>query len=175
MRIIIGYISRAGSTRQYAQWLAESLGAESVSLKDRSAAALLAGSDVPVICGAIEMGRPAFLGWLKKHWSVLGLRKPVLVLTSGERKEDGPKMDEGMAEALGEDLMTGTSRFYVGGRYNIATMPFMMRTMLKIAAALTRDPEAKRGMLEPYEDMNRANLDPVIAEIKARKDNSEDS
>ncbi len=175
MRIIIGYLSRAGSTRQYAEWLAESVGGEAVSLKERAASALLAGADLPVLCGAIEIGRPAFLGWLKKHWTVLGSRKPILVLTSGERKEEGPKMDADMAEALGEELMAGTCRFYVGGRYDIATMPFMMRVMLKIAAALTKDPEVKRGMLEPYEDMNRANLDPVLAEIKVRADKEQDS
>lgn len=159
MNGIVIYTSKYGSTRQYAQWLAEDAGFELYSIaacpKD------LDGFDVVVLAGSIHAGSVSIKGHATAIWPSIKDKKVLLILTSGtSNKEVIKKVVE---DSFPADIVSSMRVFAVGGRYVFNRMSFIDRNIIRMVAFFSRHQETKKGMLTEKDDVRRENLKEVLA------------
>ena len=133
MKTIIVYESKTGFTRRYAGWAAESLGCESISLKDASKDNL-AGYD-----------RVIFGGWIMANM-ISGLPKlremrvsPAVVFAVGA----SPAFEEVVKQMREQNQLGETPFFYFEGGVDFNKLGFVQRMMLKTMKKMT---EKKKDM-----------------------------
>lgn len=133
MRTIIVYESKTGFTEQYAGWAAESLGCESIPLKNASKEKLA------------EYDRVIFGGWIMANM-ISGLAKlremtlsPAAVFAVGA----SPAFEEVLGQIREQNQLGEIPFFYFEGGINFDGLGFVQRMMLKTMKKMT---EKKKDM-----------------------------
>lgn len=143
---IIIYKSKYGSTKKYAQWLAEDLRfvcmeISSVKIKE------LMQYDKIILCGAIYASGISGLSYLKKHFQLLK-EKQIAVFCVGASPYD----EKTFSDVRSHNLKGGLSdlpMFYGRGAWKQSEMKFIDRTLCKLLqnSLAKKDP----AIYEPWE------------------------
>lgn len=160
---IIVFRSKHGSTRQFAEWISESMGFPALELPINSGAILKA--ETVVIGSSIKIGRLVLGGWIRRHWKWLRSKRVVLFITSGTNRSDVKAILDAVSASLPEDIFQSCAIFPVGGKFNIKHLGFLPSLILKSAAKSGNNPAAEK-MMEPKEDIDRANIEPLVQFLK---------
>lgn len=146
-RIVIVYHSKYGSTKKYAQWLAQMLDAELLESK-KCRIEDLKPYEVIVYAGNIYASSLAGSTLLKKNLNHLD-GKRVVFLAVGASPEDPEAIRTLMEHNFAGTRLVDAPVFYVRGAFDMSKMTFLDRSlcgMLKKSVA-KKDPAA----LEPWE------------------------
>lgn len=164
MKGIIIYQSKYGSTETYAKWLAEETGFALRTPKSITQDEL--GSAEQIIIGSpILAMKPALAGWIKKNWSRIQDKSPVLFTTSGAPAED-PKLQQWFAKSFSEEIRKNLSYVPMGGRMILSNLSGLGRFFMKIGAMVEKDPQVKAKMLQDVDNVDRKYLVPVLAKVQ---------
>ncbi len=133
MSILIAYTSNAGSTKRYAQWLAQQVGATAVELKGASAETLQAASAV------------VYGGWVMAS-TISGLQKfnklgivPAAIFAVGL---SDPTAEQEQQLRTANNIASDIPLFVLEGSLDYEQLGIMHRTMLKmIRKALSKKPD----------------------------------
>lgn len=152
MNAVVIYHSKYGSTRQYAEWLAEEVGAKLVPLADAKRPDL-SGYD------AVAFGCPYYAGRLKIAGLVKtcapGLAgKRVAFFAVGAEDPDSPNARKGYEAAFPDTVRDGMRFFYLPGRITLAKLNALERTVMKVMKAKDLD-RTSRAAIEPVADFLR--------------------
>jgi menaquinone-dependent protoporphyrinogen IX oxidase len=143
---VVLYQSKYGSTKKYAQWLAEDLKADLVETK-KATIGMIEKYDTVILGGGIYASGIAGLSFLKKQYSRLKDKK-VLVFAVGASPYD----DKAINAVRGHNLkgeLEGIPFFYCRGAWDEENMTWKDRTlcnMLKKAVA-----KKDKATYEPWE------------------------
>ncbi|SHI44483.1 flavodoxin domain-containing protein [Lutispora thermophila] len=144
--IIVIYRSKYGSTKKYAEWLAEELSADLIETK-KASIELIEKYDVVILGGGIYATGIAGISFLKKHYEKLKNKKLIVFAVGAS------PYDEKAMKALREhNLRSELSRipvFYCRGAWNEGIMSWkdkVLCNLLKKAVA-KKDPST----YEPWE------------------------
>ena len=167
---IILYKSKYGSTKRYADWLAEETGFATMdvgnaSIKDVSQ------YDTVLFGGGVYASGIAGLSFLKKHWGSLAGKK-VLVFVCGASPYDKEAFDAVVALNMKGGL-SGVPCFYCRGAFDMSSMTFKDRTLCKLLrkAVAKKDPEEyevwERALMEVPEGersdwTDKAYIQPIL-------------
>lgn len=88
MRTAIVYRSFLGSTKQYAEWLHESIESSDLFKSSKIGDRELAEYDLLIICSGTYVGWISLRGYLKKKWPVLQGKKVILLVVGMTPPED---------------------------------------------------------------------------------------
>jgi len=159
MNGIVIYTSKYGSTKQYAQWLAEDAGFElyNVSTCPKN----LGGFDVIVLAGSIHSGFVSIKRYATAIWPSIKDKTVVLILTSGTSNREVIK--KVVHDSFSSDIVRSMTVFPVGGRYVFNKMSFIDRNIIKMVAFFTKHQETKKGMMTEKDDVRRENLKEVLS------------
>lgn len=113
MKTAIVYRSILGTSRVYAEWLAQDLSAEIIEMKSASAEILKNYGRVIVISGTY-MGQMAITGYLKKNWDVLKDRQVVAVGVGTFPSKHNESIKSYMS--IPEDIRSGIKYFKLPGK-----------------------------------------------------------
>jgi menaquinone-dependent protoporphyrinogen IX oxidase len=173
-KISIIYQGKYGTTRQYAEWIAEDTGAslfetKRVKLKD------IIDSDVVVFGGGLYATGIMGIKFLERHYSSLK-GKRIIVFSVGASA--GTEKDRATVQAVNlcPEMWERVKYFHLRGALNYPAMnawdKFLMGlliTTLKIKPEGKRDEET-RAMIATYGKntsfMDRRSLEPLLAAIK---------
>ena len=159
MKTIILYKTKYGSTKIYAQWLAEELGAE-LARTEAVSATSLGACDQIILGGSLFASGIRGVTWLKKNYAQLH-GKRIAVFAVGA----SPCEEHTLAEVRQHNLEPELSElplFYLRGRFDVENMTWSDR---KLCALLKRQWEKKpanelsgleRALLEAYSHNNGA-------------------
>ena len=159
MKAAILYYGKFGSTRQYAEWLSEATGLPVFDLRKNAPEPW--DYDLLILGTSIIVGKPAIARWMKKNWNMLWGRKILLFSVSGTAP-DHPDLQTWMHTHLGEEILSGISYVPLRGRLIPEDLPWWIRTMLKMVARASNDPETKKRMSEGFDYMDRDSLEPIL-------------
>lgn len=134
MKTIVIYNSQAGFTKQYAQWIAQELQCDSISLHRINEIAL--GDFDTIIFGSwCHAGRIKKLNWvfeeLKKDAS-----KNYVVFAVGASSMDSPEIPKTMEQNIPKNSIV--KGFYLQGGLNYEKMSFSSRIMMKLFSSMLR-------------------------------------
>ena len=152
MSSVVIYHSKYGSTREYAEWLAEAAGAELVPLAEAKQLDL-SGYD------AVAFGCPYYAGRLKiagfAKSCVPGLAgKRVAFFAVGAADPDSPDARKGYEAAFPEPVRAGMRFFYLPGRISLAKMSALERAVMKMMKARDVD-KTDRALVVPLAEFLR--------------------
>lgn len=170
-RTVILYHSKYGSTRQYAEWLADSLNAPIYAAKDVTADTVCDASTV-IIGGNLYAGTCTAEKIIAKLGDSLN-GKRILIFTVGladpaETEYFTPIADR-IRAALPEAVRDGARIFHLRGHMKPDRLGFFDRLMLnvgKMIFSITQpDNENLDAMTRAADYVNRDALAPILAEI----------
>jgi menaquinone-dependent protoporphyrinogen IX oxidase len=163
MKGIIIYKSTYGSTKAYAHWIAEETGFQPHDIKRLKSSDLSAAEQV-VIGSPIMAKSPALGGWIKKHWEQIKDKNPILFTTSGA-PADSPDLQEWYQTSFPDQHRRILRYFPLGGRMVVRELNGLGRFLMKLGQRMEKDPEVKAKMMEDVDNMNRASLAPLLAQL----------
>lgn len=115
MRTVIVYRSFLGTTRQYAEWLHESIESSDLFKSGRLRDSELEEYDAVIVCSGTYAGWISLRGYLKKKWSILQ-RKKVILLVVGLVPPEGAESTAAYMK-IPENIRREIQYFKVPGRW----------------------------------------------------------
>lgn len=169
MKAVVVYASNTGFTKRYAEWIAEDLGCEAVSVKG---ARVDAGAYDVVVCGG-WFHAVAFVGSKEyKHMMAEHPETAFVVFGVGATKvEETAQTTEALERAFPVSEYPELSRFYLRGGFDYPQLSFIDKTLMKMmfkelekkAAAGDNDAaEGLQGMREGFDATERSAVVPIV-------------
>jgi menaquinone-dependent protoporphyrinogen IX oxidase len=172
MSILVLYHTKYGSTKQYAQWIAQDLGAElsPVLAYDPQK---LASVDTVIFGASIRMGKLQQADFLRKHSPILLQKKLIIFSVSAAPPED-PEIRTYYENSVPENLRRHATFVALPGRVTplSALDNFLMlfpKTMTALKAFMTKDPKdiaIAEGIRKQFDHVNRAAIEPILRAAK---------
>ena len=134
---LIVYYSKYGSTKDYAEWLAEATDAKLVPLAQARKLDLTAYDAIALGC-PFYMFRLKIAGFVKSRARQLK-GKRVAFFAVGGAEPDNPTDRDGYEKALPEEIRAGLRFFYLRGRMSVARMGLFDRMIMRMAKTADYD------------------------------------
>ena len=164
MKGVIISQGKYGATQQYSKWLAEELQLPQVIPGNIDAAAL-ATYDYVVVGSSIYVGKLVLNRWLKKHADLLQAKKIFLFIVCATPPSEVEKLDVIRQQNVPLVLLNQCVVHFLHGRILRKQLSWKDSFMLRLGAMLQKDPEAKKKMLQDFDDVRRENIIPLVKDI----------
>lgn len=171
-RILVVYKSVTGFTKQYAQWIGESLGCETTELKDVTAQRL-AEYDLVIFGGRFHAG---FVDGLKKAKKLVDDARKLIVFATGA----SPSTMEDMVKEAWKNNFTPEEleripHFYMQSGLRYEKMPLGDKLMMKAFGAMVKGKENKteyekvmsQALGKSYDFSSREYIKPLIEYVRS--------
>ena len=171
-QILVVYKSVTGFTKQYAQWIGESLDCETAELKDVTASKM-AAYDLVIFGGRFHAG---FVDGLKKAKALVGDVRKLIVFATGASPST---MEDMVKEAWGNNFtpeeLAEIPHFYMQGGLRYEKMPLGDKLMMKAFGAMVKGKKDKTAYEEAmskvigksYDLSSKAYTKPLIDYVKS--------
>lgn len=163
MQGAIIYKGRYGATHDYAALLSKELGLP-VSNETLTGGQLI-HADYLFIGSAVYAGKFSLRNWLIRHQEWLKDKKLFFFIVCATPAEDKEKTAKLIADNIPVCLQQN-SIFFLKGRLVVQRLSWIDRTVLRLGAALTKDPQQKKHMLQDFDGVHVSNLRPLIQAFK---------
>ena len=168
MKTIVIYTSQTGFTKRYAQWIAETSGADCLALSAAKKKNLDA-YDTIIFGGWACAGGISVLGWFKNKlpkWS----GKKLIAFCVGASPMDSPEIEPALRRNFTDLERERISVFYCPGGLNYEKMPAPSRLMMKIFVRTLKakknktemDREMIKMLSDSYDISDRKYIEPIL-------------
>ena len=171
MRAAICYYSYYGSTKQYAEWIAQATNLPLVDIKRDKID--FDAFDVLIIGSPIYYYKLAAEEWLERHEE--RLQDKTIIIFSVAVAPEGEKPEEWTEERLPEIFKSEVELFYLRGKQVPKDMSIKHRLAIITAEMLNMDAEARKDEMKGLSYMDKKTIKPIVEhikelEIQSRKD-----
>ena len=164
MKGAIVYYSNYGSTRQYAEWIAEETG---FTLLDQKSDSVSLDEFDTVVIGSPTLKMEPFLAkWINENWKTLGEKRVFLFSTSGATAEE-PGLQAGFRRAFPANVAKRIDYTPLQGRMVWKDLKPMHKLMMRIGSMIEKDPVRKKGMLQDVDGVDRSAIGPLVSRLNA--------
>ena len=174
MKSIVIYNSQTGFTKQYAEWISEAAGCETVPLK-KAGKIKLADYDA-IIFGSWCMAEGiSKIAWFKKQMPVLAQAgKKLFVYLVGASPAESPEVQKALRKNFTDDEWSKIKAFYCPGGLNYEQMGWGSKTMLKMFVKMLsnkkditqKELDQVQMLSKSYDISDKKYIEPIVAEIK---------
>jgi menaquinone-dependent protoporphyrinogen IX oxidase len=162
MKGAIFYASKYGSTREYADWIAEATGLPAYDIDAHDADP--AGFDFLVLGSAVIYYKLIAAKWVERNLDTI-LNKPTVLFTVSGAPA-GKKLDRWIADCLPLGLTQHMHHVALRGRQNRQSLSWVDWFMLTIAGLMNRDRQAAREERQGFDYMDRGSIQLVVDLIR---------
>jgi menaquinone-dependent protoporphyrinogen IX oxidase len=163
MKGLIIYMSKAGSTREYAEMLSEETGFPIHDLNnDRKPD--LKGKDIVVIGSWILAGKMVAHSWITKNWEDLKNKNVILFSTSAS-EPDFKLKKEFLEKSLPREMRKDVNYFPLHGRFEKKNLNALYRGMFSLVSKMFKNDELVKDLESGVDGVDRKNLDELIQHI----------
>ena len=164
MNGIVIYRSSTGSTKQYAEWIAEETG---FALHESSSKEIPWGTADTVVIGCpIVANRPVLGGWVNKHWDRMKGKRVAFFTVSAADPAVAPAR-EWAESPCSEEMRSAMGFFPLHGRFDYATLKGLGKAMIWIAANVLRNADVRDQVKNPIDGVAKENLAELLDYVKA--------
>ncbi|MBD3363559.1 hypothetical protein GF362_07630 [Candidatus Dojkabacteria bacterium] len=158
MKGVVIYCSKYGSTRQYAEWIADELGFE---VSPCNVKQNLEHKDL-IIFGSWVMGNRLRAGsWLEKNWEELKKKKVIVFSTSGALPT-AEFTEMVSSNSFSDEISKQIILFGFRGRMIFQRLSFTDKLMMKIGRIFVKDPEVKKNMLKDFDGVKKQSIKKLV-------------
>ena len=174
MKTVVAYSSQTGFTKRYAEWIAEALGCDAVSLDD-SPRFDAEGFDAVVFGGWFHAASLVGEKWFKRQRTEHPDTRFAVFAVGATPAEWTDMVDEALARSLPSPEFDDVPRFYLRGGFDYEGLNMPNKLMMKMffkmqAKAAESDPRAAEmleGMRGGFDGTDRAAIEPLVARVRA--------
>ena len=164
MKGIIIYKGRYGATKQYAEWLGEELKIPAFSAENVKEE--ISDYDFLIIGSSVYIGKLEIRNWLKRNLQSISKKKIFFFQVSATPPDETEKLESYLESAISKEMRQKMEICFLPGKFDIKSMSWMDRFLLRMGARLTKDPVAKKEMLTEYNHVRKENLANLIEKVK---------
>ena len=161
MKTVVIYETKYGSTKDYAEWIAEELKCPIYSRKNFSVKSI-DDYDTFIIGSCVQVGSLKAGKWLNQIWPRIEKKKVILFSVSGAGPSEKEAIQGFLDKSISQDIQKKVSYFPLQGRQIMSQYPFLMRFMLKMVANMSKDPAEKAGIAADYDFVKKENIAPIV-------------
>lgn len=162
-RILIVYLSKYGSTRQYALWLRKAVPGDLAELgRDEPD---ISRYDLVIVGSYIRKGMIAASSFLDKNWPLLRDRQVILFTVSGT-PPGHPALEASYNRSIPAEMRSGITHHALSGRLIRKDLTLFDRILLFFGRTFEKDEVIRRTMEKDYDHVRRENLQPLISNIR---------
>ncbi|MBP3618002.1 MAG: flavodoxin [Lachnospiraceae bacterium] len=171
MKTAIIYVSQTGFTKRYAEWIAEEVQGDCMTVSEAEKKDL-SGYDAVVFGGWCFAGTIKKLDWFKKKAAQWTNKKKV-VYAVGASPLENPELEEGLRKNFTDEEWTQISVFYCPGGICYEKMSGVSRTMMRMFVRMLakKKSEKEQAMAEmlgkSYDLSERKYIAPIVECLKA--------
>ncbi len=158
MKGAIFYYSKYGSTKQYANWIAEATGLPMFDVNYRNVD--LTNYDYLIIGSPILYFKLSIHKWVKRHLRHIESKPIIFFSVSGAPA--GKKLDGWIANSLPENFISKMNHIALRGRQIPEKLTLYDRIMVRIGAMFNKDPEARKQEIKGFDFMDKTSIDPIL-------------
>jgi menaquinone-dependent protoporphyrinogen IX oxidase len=163
MEGIVLYKSKYGSTKQYAEWIAQDMGFPLIDLNEFPRPDIEV-KDVVIIGGWILSNRMVTHSWIKKNLGILKKKKVILFSTSAS-KPTNELRSKYMNRSLPEEIREDVAYFPLWGRFETDNLNIIDRSIMRVASRMfSKDPLMKE-MIKGIDGVRKENLRDLMNHI----------
>lgn len=162
-KILIGYYSKYGSTRQYALWLRERIPSDLAELSRDEPD--ISRYDLVVIGSYVRTGKIAASSFIKKNWPLLREREIILFTVSGT-PPDHPALAESYKRSIPSEIRSRMIHHALPGRLIQKDLSLFDKILLYFGRTFEKDEAIRKTMHEDYDNVRRENVLPLISDIQ---------
>jgi menaquinone-dependent protoporphyrinogen oxidase len=170
MKTLVAYKSRYGSTKQYAEWIAEAVAGDVVPAEKVDPGSF-PGYDIIVFGSYVRIGKVIGTDFLQKNWQSLKGKRLFIFIVSGTRPGDPDS--EAILESIPAEIRKDAKVFQLMGRVGKLDIGDRLLMLFPKTAAWLKyrrtKNEADRKELErlsSFDDVDKGSVSPIIKEIK---------
>ena len=171
MKAVILYRSKYGSTRQYAEWIAEDLGADIFSVGEFPPEKLT-GYDTVIIGGYLRMGKIIGADFLISNWPVLQSKKVVLFSVAGA-PANSPERARWFENTIPASIREKVTHVPLQGRAMklspmdrlLVSVPGMVSRLKYLLRPGTGNKPASRSF-KPFDGVKRESIGPLVGSMR---------
>lgn len=168
MEGLIVYKSKYGATRQYAEWLGQSLKVPVSAIESLNREQLSTTNQV-IIGTSVYVGKMLIHPWILQNQDYLRNKRVFLFVVCGTPASDRQAVENIIKNNLPGDLADQFSIFFLPGRLIHGKLSWIDRVILALGSMRQKDPEKKKAMRADYNGVKRENLDPLLKAIGANQ------
>lgn len=162
---IVIYKSRYGAARQYAQWAASELGLPLLEAK-KCRPADFAACQYLLIGTSVYVGKMLIRDWLYRYQSELVGKKLFLFVVCATAPAEKEKLELYIKASIPPALRGNCRYYFLRGKLEYQQLRFMDKLVLRLGAAMAKDPEVKKTMLTDYNEVKQEQLATLIRDIR---------
>ena len=166
MSCIVVYKTKYGSTKEYAEWIAQELGCKAVPENKMKPAELL-NYDTIIFGGCIRVGKIVIADYMKKNWNKLEDKKIILFTSSGAAPTDTKELKANLERCYTPEMLAKIKYIPLHGRMNFDKLDLLDKFGMNMAAKMIKDPEVREKFLATFDSVKKENIKPVISAVKA--------
>ena len=155
----IFYVTKYGSTAQYADWIGDATRLPVYDVHDTDIDP--AGFDFLILATPVIYYKLLITDWVQQNLSKLEGKPLIMVTVSGASA--GPKLNAWVGDSLPDDFTSTMKHVALRGRQNPKELSWFDRMMLIIAAWKNPDPVASQEELKGFDYMDKSRIGPVVA------------
>lgn len=159
------YKSKYGSTRQYAEWLSQTLHLPILDINKVSEESVTL-HDFFIIGSPMYIGKLMAANWLRRHEGILKNKKIFLFIVCGTPVSKERRIAQILGENLPQTLKKNCIVSFLPGRIVKSKLSWIDRLMLKIGSKLEKDPKVRKSMTEDFDLVEQSNLEELIESIR---------
>lgn len=163
MKPIVIYQGKYGATKQYAQWIAESLNCRAIQPGELTNE--LDSADLLVLGSSVYIGKLQLRNWFKRNEMRIRNKSIILFIVCGTPAEKRVQLEGYVKSSVPGSIRQNCHIFYLPGRLVYNKLSGMDKFLLRMGAMLS-DAKTKKSMLTDYDSVKRENLEPVLKAIK---------
>ena len=172
MKAIVIYCSKRGTTKKYAEWIAEDLGCKIVPVQNMDVSAL-GDFDIVIYGGWTRGGGIVDLDKIRKNYVKWDLdKKSLLVYSVGIARMSKPNMDQ-MREINMTKPIQDIPLFILPGAYHKENISGVDKIIMKatkkilVSGGITKvSEELNKHLEEGLDEVDRKCIDPIIEEVR---------
>ena len=173
MKTIIIYTSKSGFTKKYSEWLAESMSADIIDLKDaqKKENSFFDGYEAIVYAGWCMAGSVVKVKWFLDK-TAAWREKRLAIMVVGGSPNDNPDVEETLSKILNDEQRKYIKAFYCQGGIDYDKMKGPSKLAMKMfASALKKKKDEKSRQVgeyisSSYDISDVKYIEPIVAYLK---------
>jgi menaquinone-dependent protoporphyrinogen IX oxidase len=161
MKGIIIYKSKYGATKLYADWLSELARLPRVA-SDSFNTDSLPNYDYLLLGSSVYVGKLLIRNWIKHNLKSLLKKKIFLFVVCGTSLHEKVTLAKIARNNIPDEIRNNCEIFFLPGRLNKSILSLSDRILLRMGAAMTRDPNVKKNMMQDYNAVQKEALLPLL-------------
>ncbi|MBC9932074.1 flavodoxin domain-containing protein [Chitinophaga qingshengii] len=155
MHGIIIYQSKYGATRQYAEWISQTLQVPAIEA-NKVTPAQLATADFLILGTSIYIGKMLLRPWLQQHEGQLAGKPLYLFVVCATKPEEADKLNGYVAQNMPALLLVHCHRYFLPGKIRFSDLSLADKLKVRAGSFMAK----LTGQQFDVSDFNR--LDPVL-------------